>query len=212
MNPVVMHINGWIRKVPVWPFYIIGFVPVALYVYAAFTDGLGPDPVKALEHGLGKIGLQFLIASLCVTPLLRLTRINLMCFRRMLGLMAFYYVLLHFSVYLFLDNQLEWNALAKDLTKRPYIIVGTLALLMLIPLALTSTNWAVRKLGSGTWCKLHKLVYPAVALSAVHYIWLVKSWPFEPLAYGAVVAALLAYRWVRNIRSRPRTKTAPQAG
>ncbi|MEO0912361.1 MAG: protein-methionine-sulfoxide reductase heme-binding subunit MsrQ [Pseudomonadota bacterium] len=204
MHPAVMTLNGWIRKTPVWPFYLIGFIPVGWYVFAAATDQLGPDPVKALEHGLGKIGLQFLIASLCVTPLLRLTRINLMCFRRMLGLMAFYYVALHFAVYLLLDLQLDWSVLAKDLTKRPYIIVGTLALLMLIPLALTSTNWAVRKLGSAAWCRLHMLAYPAVALGAVHYIWLVKSWPFEPLAYCAVVAVLLGYRIARNLRSRAR--------
>lgn len=208
MHPAIITLNGWIRKTPVLPFYFIGFLPVAWYVYAAVTDQLGPDPVKVLEHGLGKIGLQFLVASLCVTPLMRLARINFMCFRRMLGLMAFYYVALHFAVYLLLDLQLDWGVLVKDLTKRPYIIVGTLALVMLIPLALTSTNWAIRKLGSALWCKLHMLAYPAVALSAVHYIWLVKSWPFEPLAYGVVVAALLGYRLVRNFKSRSRALAA----
>ncbi len=209
MSPAVVTLNGWLRKIPVWPFYIVGFVPAVWWVYLGVTGGLGPNPVKALEHALGLTALQFLIASLCVTPLLRLTRINLIRFRRMIGLMAFYYVLLHFAVYLFLDMQLEWAALVKDLTKRPYIIAGTLALVLLVPVALTSNDWSIRRLGSAAWCRLHQLVYPAAALGAVHYVWLVKSWPLEPLAYAAVVAVLLGYRVVRRMAAHRKLISAP---
>ncbi|QHQ36101.1 protein-methionine-sulfoxide reductase heme-binding subunit MsrQ [Algicella marina] len=204
----VRSLNGWLRKPPVWPFYILAAVPFGWYVWLAATNGLGPDPVKTLEHGLGKLGLQFLVASLCVTPLLRITRINLMRFRRMLGLACFAYVALHFAVYLFLDLQLDWGALAKDLTKRPYIIAGTSAFLLLVPLAVTSNGWSVRRLGGAAWAKLHRLVYPAAVLAALHYIWLVKAWPLEPMVYGVGIAILLASRGLRNIRNPQRVARA----
>jgi sulfoxide reductase heme-binding subunit YedZ len=191
-------INRALRVVPIWPLYALGFVPAAVYFWLALQNRLGADPVKALEHEYGLIALQLLIAALAVTPLRDLTRVNLVRFRRLLGLMAFYYVALHVSVWLVLDRQLDWPAVVEDLTKRPYIILGMAATLLLVPLAATSNDLAVRRLGGPRWRKLHRLAYPATALAAVHFVWLVKSWPPEPLLYAAGVAALLGYRAVRG--------------
>lgn len=202
MLPGVQALNGILRRVPVWPGYVLGFVPAVSWFYLALTGGLGPDPARALEHELGLFALQLLIATLAVTPLLRVLRLNLMRFRRMIGLMALYYALLHVSVYVVFDVQFDWAVIFKDLTKRPYIIAGALALVLLIPLGLTSNDWSVRRLGGAAWRNLHRLVYPAAALGAIHYVWLVKSWPPQPLAYAAVVGLFLGWRAIGKKRSR----------
>lgn len=204
-------INGVLRRVPVWPFYILGFIPMAWDLYLAVTNQLGADPVKALEHGLGLTALQLIIATLCITPLLRLTKINLVRFRRMIGLMAFYYALAHFAVYLLLDLQLIWGQIWGDLTKRPYIMVGTFALVAMLPLALTSNNWSLRKLGPIRWRKLHWLVYPAALAAAVHYVWLVKAWPPQPLVYAAIVSLLLLWRIAVYLKRKTAGRTAKLA-
>ena len=205
MHPVVQTLNGYLRKVPVWPGYVLGFVPAAWLLWLGIDGHLGADPVKTLEHELGKIALQLLLVSLLVTPLLQLTRINLIRFRRLIGLLAFYYVLMHFAVYLLLDLQLNWPELVKDITKRPYIMVGTAAMLLLVPLALTSNDLSVRRLGAAAWQRVHKLVYPAAILAAVHYVWLVKAWPLEPLLYLAGMVALVAWRpFYRRRKARRR--------
>jgi len=192
------RINAALRHVPVGPLYALGFAPAAVYFWLALQNQLGADPVKVLEHEYGLIALQLLIAALVVTPLRDLTRVNLMRFRRLLGLLAFYYVVMHLSVWLVLDRQLDWPRIVEDLTKRPYIILGMAAALLLVPLALTSTNWAVRRLGGANWRRLHRLAYPATALAAIHFVWLVKAWPPEPLLYAAGVAGLLLYRVLRG--------------
>ena len=194
MHRWVQTLNCWLRKVPVWPGYILGFVPAAWLIWLGVQNQLGPNPVKALEHELGIIGLQLLLASLLITPLLHVTRINLIRFRRLIGLMAFYYICLHFAVYLFLDLQLNWGQIVKDITKRPYIIVGTVSLLLLVPLAVTSNDWAIRKLASARWRLLHMLVYPAAILSGLHFVWLSKTWAVEPYAYTAAMITLVAWR------------------
>lgn len=208
MHPLAQRINHSLRKVPVWPGYILGFLPAAWLLWLGIDGQLGADPVKTLEHELGEIALQLLLVSLLVTPILRLTRINLIRFRRLIGLMAFYYVLLHFAVYMFLDLQLNWGEVFKDVTKRPYIIVGLSALLLLVPVALTSNDWSVRRLGAGAWQRVHKLVYPASILAAVHYVWLVKAWPLEPFLYLAGMVLLVAWRPLHRIRKARRRQAA----
>jgi sulfoxide reductase heme-binding subunit YedZ len=198
MNPIVQNTNRFLRLVPVWPGYVLGFVPAAWLLWLGIDGRLGADPVKALEQELGLIALQLVLVSLLVSPILHLTRINLIRFRRLIGLMAFYYAVMHFAVYLLLDLQLNWGELFKDVTKRPYIILGTLALLLLVPAALTSNDWSVRKLGAAGWQRVHKLVYPASILAAVHFVWLVKAWPLEPLLYLAGMVFLVAYRPLRR--------------
>lgn len=187
-------VNRGLGRIPVWPWYLIGFVPAALWLRAGLLNQLGPDPARALEQNLGLTALQLLIAALAVTPLRELTGISFVRFRRMIGLMAFYYALLHLAVWFAFDRGFDLAAAVGDLTRRPYIIVGMSALVLLLPLALTSTNGAIRRLGGMRWRALHRLAYPATALAALHFVWLVKAWPPEPLAYAAGVAALLLYR------------------
>lgn len=214
---MVEALNGALRRVPVWPLYLFGFAPAAWYLWLGVMNRLGADPVRALEHEYGLLALQLLIAALVVTPLRDLTRINLLRFRRGMGLMAFYYAALHLAVWLALDRQFAWTRVLGDLTRRPYVILGMAAFLMLVPLALTSNDRALRRLGGMRWRRLHRLAYPATALAAIHFVWLVKAWPLEPLAYAAGVAALLLYRPIQariqaRARERRRVGTRPAAG
>lgn len=179
---------------PRWAIYALGLVPALWLIFAAFTNRLGPDPVKTLENQLGEWAIWFLIAGLAVTPLLRLASINLLKYRRALGLVAFAYVVLHLTTYLLLDRALDGSAVVADLLKRPYIMVGAGAFLLLVPLAVTSNDGLIRKLGPARWRKLHKLVYPAAVLATLHYLMLVKTWRLEPLVYLALVLTLLALR------------------
>jgi methionine sulfoxide reductase heme-binding subunit len=155
---------------------------------------LGADPVKRLIHACGITALNLLLITLAVTPLRRLTHWNdLIRLRRMLGLFAFFYVLLHFTVYAWLDQQLKLAAIGADILKRPYITIGMLALLLLIPLAVTSTNRMMRRLGR-RWTTLHKLVYVITGLGLWHFWWQVKKDIREPLLYVGIFAVLMALR------------------
>jgi sulfoxide reductase heme-binding subunit YedZ len=180
---------------------------------------LGANPVEEILHTLGKWGLNFLLITLCVTPLREMTGwVHWMRLRRMLGLTAFFYLLGHFLFYLFVDQGLDLRILYEDIVKRPYITVGFTALVLLSPLALTSTRGAMRRLGR-RWQKLHRLVYVATLLGCVHYYWQVKADVREPLFYFAALAALLGWRWwkrrqrlARAATTMPeRTSTPPRA-
>jgi len=199
---VTENINGFVRKVPTWAVYFLYILPAPYFFYLALTGGLGPDPVKPLEHEYGEIALQLLIIGLCISPLRRFVGINLIKFRRTFGVLAFTYVVLHLLVWAVLDVQ-TLDAVIADIIKRPYITIGMAGFLLLLPLALTSNNWSVRRLGP-KWRQLHKLTYVAVVLGGVHFIWLVKGIQLEPLVYMAVILGLLALRvpWKRTIQAR----------
>jgi sulfoxide reductase heme-binding subunit YedZ len=206
LTRVADTLNGWLRAVPVWPLYFVALVPAAHDFWLAFGNRLGADPLKELEHRLGLAALQLLVAALGVTPLREATGVTLLRFRRMLGVSAFAYAALHFAVWLVLDRQLAWSEVVADLYKRPYIVLGFTALLMLVPLAATSWNGAVRRMGGAAWRRLHRLAYPATLFAAVHFVWLVKAWPLEPLLYLGAVVLLLAWRVVprrRRAAARP---------
>lgn len=188
--------------IPRWLVYVLGLLPAVQLFYAGVTNQLGPDPVSTLENALGEWALWFLIAGLAVSPLQYLTGIRLIRYRRAIGLIAFAYVVLHFSVYLFLDRQMDWSAIWIDILKRPYITFGVSSFVLLLPLALTSNDWSVRRLGAVAWRRLHWLVYIAAPLGALHYILLVKAWPVEPFIYLAVILGLLAFRLIRQPRQR----------
>ncbi len=192
------RLNRAARRVPTVPLYFMGMLPAGWWYWQALTGRIGADPVAALEHQYGLLALQLLVAGLCVTPLRDLTGVNLLRFRRLVGVMAFFYACCHVAVWLWFDRQLDPARIIADLTRRPYIIVGFSAFVLLIPLAVTSTNRALRRLGPLRWRRLHRLVYPAAALAAAHFIWLVKAWPPEPLAYGLAVVLLLSYRALRG--------------
>ena len=163
--------------------------------------GLGANPIEALLRFLGLWGLRLLLATLCITPLsVRLRKPKLMGVRRLLGLFAFTYLGLHFLTWLVLDQWLSASRIVADIAKRPYITVGFTALLMLVPLAVTSTRGWMRRLGR-RWHRLHKLVYPAAILGCVHFWWQVKADWREPLAYAVVLAGLLVWRLRRARRA-----------
>lgn len=192
-----------------WGLYALGLVPAAWTFYLAVSDQLGADPLKVLERSLGLWALRFLVLGLAITPLRRFGGLNLIRYRRTLGVLAFLYALLHVVVYVWLDQSLDLTAILKDIWKRPYITIGLLAFLILIPLAVTSNATMIKRLGAAAWQKLHRWVYLAAAAAAVHFVMLVKTWQAEPLIYAAIVAALLTLRADRlAVRFwAPKTKT-----
>jgi sulfoxide reductase heme-binding subunit YedZ len=188
-------LNAKARRVPTWVVYLLGLVPLGFLVWGTIFGGLGPDPVKAIEHDLGERGLQFLLASLAITPLRRVG-LNLLRFRRALGLLSFLYVTLHLVAWIWLDMGLRWSEMLADLTKRPFVIVGMIGFLVMIPLAVTSWNGAIRRLGAAAWNRLHKLAYVAILAGAVHLALLSKVWTTEVLVYFALSLGLLAVRLI----------------
>jgi len=181
-------------SVPPWLLYMVGLAPAFWYFYLGVTDQLGADPLKTLEQLLGVWALRFLIAALAITPLRQSFGINLLRYRRQLGLLAFYYVLLHLTTYLVLDQGLDFGAIWADIAKRWYITIGMAGFALLVPLAITSNDFSIRRLGGRAWRRLHCIVYIAVPLAALHFIMVVKSWPPSPLVYASIVLALLGYR------------------
>jgi sulfoxide reductase heme-binding subunit YedZ len=188
--------------------FVASLVPAALLLCGAlgwFGLDLGADPVAKLLHSCGKTGLNFLLLTLLITPLRRLSGWNnLVRLRRMLGLFAFFYLVAHFTVYLVLDRQLDYHGVLQDIVKRPYITIGFAALLLLVPLAITSTNRMMRRLGR-RWQKLHRLIYLIVILGVWHYWWQVKKDIRQPLLYVAMVAVLLGFRLVIHLLNQTRT-------
>lgn len=201
------RINQIARKLPAWPLYLLGALYPAWLLWQGVTGGLGVDPVKAMEHALGEAGLQLLIAGLCITPLRRFTGVNLLKFRRAIGLLAFSYICLHLLVWLVLDVQIPAQIWA-DILKRPYVTIGMAGFALLIPLAVTSNGFSVRRLGR-RWNKLHKITYVAALLGALHFVMLVKGFQIEPLLYmGAVVVLLLLRLKPSRVVARVRTRSA----
>jgi len=188
------QLNGALRGLPIWPVYLAGLVPLLWIVWLALNNGLGIEPIKEMEHRLGKIGLQLIVAGLTITPLRRIIGINLMRFRRAIGVLAFSYIALHVLTWIVLDMALLWQQALADIIKRPYLTMGMAAFALLLPLAITSNDRSVRRLGGARWRRLHWLVYPASIAGGVHYLWLVKAWPLEPFLYLGAILGLLALR------------------
>jgi sulfoxide reductase heme-binding subunit YedZ len=186
-------VNGALRRVPTWPVYVLGALPPLWFLWLGLTGGLGVEPIKELEHRLGLLALQMMIATLAVTPLRRFTGVSLIRFRRALGLLTFYYIVCHLLVWLVLDVGAPGQIWA-DIVKRPYITVGMAAFVLLVPLAATSTDRAIRWLGPLRWRRLHQLSYLAAILGAVHFVMLTKGFQIEPLAYLGAILVLLALR------------------
>jgi sulfoxide reductase heme-binding subunit YedZ len=192
-SPIAQRINGWVRRAPAWPIYLIGFCWIAWLFWRGATDFTLVEPIDWLERAYGEAALQLVVATLAVTPLRRFFGINLLKFRRALGLLVFFFVLAHFLVWAILDVQ-ALAAVWADIIKRPYITIGRAAFLLLIPLALTSNNASIRRLGGAGWRRVHWLTYPVAVLGAVHYVWLARGFAIEPLVYLALILALLATR------------------
>jgi sulfoxide reductase heme-binding subunit YedZ len=170
-------------------------IPFGGLVWRSLKGGLGANPVEFLQHATGDWTLRFLIFTLCITPFRKLLKLpDLIRFRRMLGLFAFFYVCLHFLTYLGPDQSFDVAAMWKDVAKRPFITVGFLGFVLLIPLAITSTAGWIRRLGGKRWQMLHRAIYVSAVAGVIHYYWLVKSDVRKPFFYGALVGILLLWR------------------
>jgi sulfoxide reductase heme-binding subunit YedZ len=190
---MINTLNTTLRRSPAWLIYVIGAAWAAWLFYLGVTGGLGVEPINALEREYGEVGLKLLIIGLAITPLRKYAGVNLLKFRRSVGVTTFFYILAHFTVWAVLDVG-TFARVWEEILKRPYVTVGMLGFVLMIPLAVTSNNLSLRKLGGATWRKLHKLTYPIAVLGAVHYLWLVKGFQLEPIVYLGVILGLLALR------------------
>ena len=184
--------------------FLLCLIPFCLLIYNGVTNNLTANPIKEITHFTGGWALKFLLITLTVTPLRKITGKNaLIRYRRMLGLFAFFYACLHFSTYLVLDQFFDWEEIVRDVAKRPYITIGFTAFVMLIPLAVTSTKKMVQRLGNN-WRKLHSLIYLIAVCAIFHYLWLVKADILPPVIYGLILCLLLALRSPRLKLGRKR--------
>jgi sulfoxide reductase heme-binding subunit YedZ len=191
-------------KVVVW---VVALLPLARLLYGFWIDDLTVNPIEYVTRELGETALRLLLASLMVTPLRIAFGISWpLTLRRLLGLFAFFYVCLHFAVWIVLDHFFDWPTMAADVVKRPWITVGVAALLLLVPLAATSTTGMIKRLGGMTWRRLHRLAYVAAVLGALHYIWLAKKVLVAPWVYAGVLALLLGIRAADAVRRRLRRR------
>ncbi|TJZ80744.1 sulfite oxidase heme-binding subunit YedZ [Paracoccus hibiscisoli] len=204
---MIRTINDTLRRIPVWAVWLAGAVPFAVLMWDILTGGLGVDPVQEVEHRLGRTALYFLVGGLAVTPLLRLTGVSLMRFRRAIGVICFAYALPHVLAWVVLDMGLLWGQMGRDILKRPYLLFGMGAFLILLALAVTSNNLALRRMGGQAWRRLHMLVYGGAILAAMHWLWAIKVNEVAPILWAAIIGVLLASRLV--IR-RPMPWTRPQ--
>ncbi len=200
------QITIWIRRTKPIVFVLCG-IPAGLLVYNFATGNISADPIEDLTNVAGNWGLRLLILTLAITPLRRVTGINqLILLRRMLGVYAFFYIVLHFLTWLVVDNFFDIQRIIEDIIERYYILFGSLAFLLMIPLAITSTNRMVRWLGAKRWAKLHKLIYPLSILAIVHFYLQVKADITEPVIYGTILAVLLGYRvWASRQKKSARS-------
>ncbi len=189
--------------------FVLCLSPALLLVWKGFNGGLGANPIEFITHATGDWTLRFLAITLAVTPLRKLLRLpELVRFRRMLGLFAFFYVCLHLMTYLWLDKFFSWSEIVKDVVKRPFITAGFTAFVLLVPLAVTSTAGWIRRLGGKRWQLLHRLIYVSAVAGVIHYYWLVKSDITLPVFYAAIFFLLLAYRAAVKLAGIQRAKSA----
>ena len=194
MNPTQRR--RWVFKPSVW---LICLAPFALLVYDGFTDNLTANPIEKITNTTGIWTLRLIVATLAITPLRWFTGINqLINYRRLIGLFAFFYGCLHFTTFFLFDHQFDISEMWQDVLKRPYITAGFVAFVLMIPLAITSTTGWIRRMGGRNWNLLHKAIYITALAAVLHYFWKVKLDATNPVYYGLVVAALLGFRAWRN--------------
>ena len=199
----------WI-KVPV---FLLCLVPAALLVRGMLTGSLGANPAETIQLQTGRWAFKFLLLTLSITPIRRVTKWNpIIQYRRMLGLFAFFYATLHFAAYWAFDLSFAFGAMLADVAKRPFITFGFTAFLLMVPLALTSTKGWIRRLGK-RWTLLHRLIYVSAVCAAIHFAWKVKVFAGDPVKYAAIVAVLLAFRiaWYLRTRAVKVRKPVPSA-
>lgn len=193
-------VNRAVRKVPGWVIYLLSAAYAAWLFWTALTGAIGVDPVNQLERAYGEAALWLLVASLAVTPLRERLRLVFLPWRRALGVSCFGFAVAHLLVFTLLDLQ-SLARLWTEVVERPYITVGMLAFVLLLPLALTSNNLSIRRLGSPAWRRLHRLVYPAAILVALHYIWLTRGFQLQPVLWSAALLTLVGLRFLPRRRA-----------
>lgn len=198
-------LNRQLRRIPCATIYIVSAIYAAWLFWRGVSGDLGANPVEALEHAYGEAALYMLIAGLAITPLCRHLKINMMKFRRSIGLACFFFLMAHVLVWAVLDVQ-SLGRIWADIIKRPYITVGMASFVLMLPLAITSNNLSIRKMGAA-WRKLHKLVYPAAVLGALHYVMLVKGWQAKPMVMMGIICLLLLLRLPIKLRA-PKVRAA----
>ncbi len=191
------RLNAALRRLPRGAVWVAGLIPFLLLASDTLRGRLGVDPVRAIEHRSGRIAIYFLVATLCVTPLLRLARINAMRFRRALGMLSFLYAALHVAAWAVLDMGLAWGRIGGDLMNRPYLTIGAISGVILALLAATASDLAIRRLGSARWRAIHRGIYVAAPLAGWHWLLVEKIPGPKEQAILAVILGLLAWRgWV----------------
>jgi sulfoxide reductase heme-binding subunit YedZ len=205
-RPLAVDVNRWLLRREAKPLlFVLALLPFAWLFYAAWADALGPNPAEALIRRSGDWTLRFLCLTLAITPLRQLTRWHALArLRRMVGLFTFFYGVLHFLSYAWLDMGLDWNAIVKDIPKRPFVLVGSAALLLMLPLAATSFNRAIKALGARRWQALHRAVYATALLALLHFFWMraAKHNFAEWSVYAAIGAVLLGWRLWKALAAR----------
>ena len=198
--------NRWTK----FAVFVLSLIPLARLVWKAFHRGLGANPIEFITHETGDWILIFLVLTLSITPARKLLGLpDLIRFRRMLGLFAFFYASLHFSVWIGLDKVFNWDDMIADVVKRRFITVGFTGLVLMIPLAITSTAGWIRRLGGKQWQRLHRLIYATAIAGVVHFYWLVKSDIHKPVRYGLIFLLLLGYRLAVSLKEKRQRSARP---
>lgn len=211
MSSMLARAESPIRRLIRPALWLLVIVPAIVLAAQLLLDQLGAEPIEELEHASGKWTLRFLAASLAVTPIMRMTGWGwMLAQRRFLGLAAFFWAMGHLSVYIVLDQFFDWSAIGEDILKRLYITLGMLGFVLMIPLALTSTKAAIRKLGGKRWNLLHRLVYVSAIAGCIHFLWAVKKDLTEPIIYIAVFVVLFALRFVVRKPGPRSSRPVPQ--
>ena len=189
-------VRASVRRLRSWHIYVSLLVPLLFLAYDLLSGQLGVDPMRAIEKSLGVTAIYILILTLCITPFSILTGINFIRFRRAFGLMSFFYIILHFSTWLLLDMQLRWIEIVESLTRKPFIVFGMMGFLLLIPLAATSNNYSMKRLGK-YWPKLHKLIYAAIILGGIHYLMMEKTLQNDAIITFIIIIVLISLRFFK---------------
>ena len=189
-------VRASVRRLRSWHIYVSLLVPLLFLAYDLLSGRVGVDPMRAIEKSLGITAIYILILTLCITPFSTLTGINFIRFRRAFGLMSFFYIILHFSTWLLLDMQLRWVEIVESLTRKPFIVFGMMGFLLLIPLAATSNNYSMKRLGK-YWPKLHKLIYVAIILGGIHYLMMEKTLQNDAIITFIIIIVLISLRFFK---------------
>ena len=189
-------VRASIRRLKSWHIYVSLLVPLLFLTYDLLSGRLGVDPMRSIEKSLGITAIYILILTLCITPFSTLTGINFIRFRRAFGLMSFFYIILHLSTWLLLDMQLRWVEILESLTRKPFIVFGMMGFLLLIPLAATSNNYSMKRLGK-YWPKLHKLIYVAIILGGIHYLMMEKTLQNDAIITFIIIIVLISLRFFK---------------